>query len=148
MRVKFTQKQVPEISEKIIKKLLKMDNKRARVLAFSGELGAGKTTLTKELARKFGIKENIISPTFVIMKFYDIDRDSEYYSHFKKLIHIDAYRLDSHEELNKIGWDELVNDKENLIILEWPERVEKCLKEGTCWIKLEHIDEETRSLEF
>jgi tRNA threonylcarbamoyladenosine biosynthesis protein TsaE len=148
MKIKFNQKQVPEISEKIIKKLLKMDNKRARVLALSGELGAGKTTLTKELARKFGIKENIVSPTFVLMKFYEINSKSKYYSHFKKLIHIDAYRLDSHKDLLKIGWDELVSDKDNLIIIEWPERVEKCLKDGNCRIKLEHIDEETRSIEF
>ena len=58
-----------------------MDNKKARVLAFSGDLGAGKTTFTQELARQFGIKETVVSPTFVIMKFSNI-----YY--FKSIIMI------------------------------------------------------------
>jgi len=132
----------------IIDKILKMDNKKARAVALSGELGAGKTTLTQELARQLGIKNNIVSPTFVIMKNYNINLNSKYYSHFKKLIHIDAYRLESHIELLKIGWQELVEDKDNLIIIEWPERVEDCIPNDVCWIKLGHVDDQTRSLEF
>jgi len=132
----------------IINKILKMDNKKARVMALSGEFGTGKTTLTQELARQFGIKDNILSPTFVIMKNYNINLNSKYYSHFKKLIHIDAYRLESHIELLKIGWQELVEDKDNLIIIEWPERVEDCIPNDVCWIKLGHVDDQTRSLEF
>lgn len=148
MKVKFNKTKIPEISKMIIDKILKMDNKKARAVALSGELGAGKTTLTQELARQLGIKNNIVSPTFVIMKNYNINLNSKYYSHFKKLIHIDAYRLESHIELLKIGWQELVEDKDNLIIIEWPERVEDCIPNDVCWIKLGHVDDQTRSLEF
>lgn len=148
MKIKFNKTEIPQISEKIINKILKMDNKKAKVVALSGELGAGKTTLTQELARQFGIKENIVSPTFVIMKIYNISKNSEYYSHFKKLIHIDAYRLDFHEELLKIGWGELIADKDNLIIIEWPERVEGCINDLDFHIKLSHLDDETRFIEF
>ena len=125
-----------------------MKNNKAKVVALSGNLGAGKTTLTQELAKLLGVKENVVSPTFIIMKIYKINSDSLYYSHFKKLIHIDAYRLDSSLELLKIGWSELEGDKDNLILIEWPEKVKKCLGADTCWIKLGHIDDRTRVFEF
>lgn len=146
--IKFKKNEIPKISKKLISKVLKIKNKKARVVALSGELGAGKTTLTQELAREFGIKDIVISPTFVIMKTYEINSKSEYYEHFKRLVHIDAYRLDSHLELFKIGWTEIQNDKDNLIIIEWPERVEKCLEKDTLWVKLDHIDDETRGLKY
>ena len=139
---------ISEISKKIIEKLLKMDIKKARVVALSGELGAGKTTLTQELAKQFGIKENIVSPTFVIMKIYDMNESSKYYSHFKRLIHIDAYRLDSHKELLNIGWESLIVDKENLIIIEWPERVTECISDSDFKVTLSHIDDENRLIIF
>lgn len=125
-----------------------MKNTKARVVAFSGELGAGKTTLTQELAKQFGIKETVVSPTFVIMKTYDIRSESEYYVHFKRLVHIDAYRLDSFIDLFKIGWNQIQSDTDNLIIVEWPERVRAGLAKDTLWVKLEHIDDETRELKF
>ena len=148
MKVKFKKSEVKEISKKLLNKISKIKNKNAKVLAFSGNLGAGKTTLTQEIAKHLGIKEGIISPTFVIMKFYDIGKNSEYFNSFKKLIHIDAYRLDSHDDLMKLGWTELVENKNNLIIVEWPERVEKCFDDNTFSVKLAHVDEETRTIEF
>jgi len=148
MKAKFNKTKIPEISQKLLDKILKMNNKKARVVALSGELGTGKTTLTQELARQLGIKDNIISPTFVIMKIYNINPISKYHPHFKKLIHIDAYRLDSPLELLKIGWRELVEDKNNLIIIEWPEKVKGCLNNDVCWVKLGHIDDQTRVFEF
>ncbi len=125
-----------------------MKNKKAKVVALSGELGAGKTTLTQELAKQIGIKENVISPTFIIMKRYEINPSSKYYSSFKKLIHIDAYRLDSPQELLKIGWQEIKKDKDNLVVIEWPENVEDYLDVDTCWVKLGHVDDQTRVFEF
>ena len=148
MRIKFNREETSKISQKILNRILKMRNNKAKVIALSGDLGAGKTTLTQELAKLLGVKENVVSPTFIIMKIYKINPDSLYYSHFKKLIHIDAYRLDSHLELLKIGWQKLQDDKDNLIIIEWPEKVKKSLDVDTCWVKLEHIDDQTRVFEF
>jgi tRNA threonylcarbamoyladenosine biosynthesis protein TsaE len=148
MKTKFKKTEIPKISKKLINKVLKMSNKKARVVALSGELGTGKTTLTQELAKQFGIKDTVISPTFVIMKTYDIDPKSDYYAHFKRLVHIDAYRLDSHLELYRIGWSEIQNDQDNLVIIEWPEKVKNCLESDALWVKLGHIDDQTRSFEF
>jgi len=148
MKIKFKKEGIKKISLKILNEILKIKKKKAKVVALSGELGAGKTTLTQELGKILGIKEKIISPTYIIMKFYEINSNSSYFSNFKKLIHIDAYRLDFHEELLKIGWEEISNNKDNLIIIEWPEKVKKCLNNDTCWVKLEHVDDQTRTFEF
>jgi len=148
MKIKFNKKDILKISGKILDKSIRIKKNKAMVLALSGELGAGKTTLTKEIGKLLEIKNIIISPTFVIMKIYQIGLDSKYYSHYKKLIHIDAYRLDDPFELLKFGWSELVNDKDNLIILEWPERVMGSIDKETFWVKLKHIDDENRLLEF
>lgn len=148
MLIKFNENQKRKISEKILNKVLRIKNKKAKVIALSGELGVGKTTLTKEIGNILEIKNIIVSPTFVIMKIYQIGVGSKYYSNFKKLIHIDAYRLDDSLELLKFGWNKILEDKENLIIIEWPERVMSSIDEETFWVKLKHIDDETRSLEF
>lgn len=147
MKVKFNKKEIPKISEKILDKIIKMKKDKARIVALSGNLGAGKTTLTQELGKQLGIKENIISPTFVIMKIYKIN-SSKYKSYFKQLVHIDAYRLESSNELLKIGWKELEGDKRNLIIIEWPENVKEHFGNNACWVKLEHEDDQTRVVEF
>lgn len=148
MKTKFKKEDIPDISHKILNKISKVKSNKAKVIALSGELGSGKTTLTQEIGRTLGIKNKIISPTFVIMKIYNIDKNSIYYSHFKKLIHIDAYRLESSLELLKIGWVDLIEDKDNLIIVEWPEKVENCFDSKSFWVKLGHIDDQTRVFEF
>jgi len=97
---------------------LKQKENNALIIGLSGELGAGKTTFMKAFADALGIEETIQSPTFVIMKSYKLQAKS-----FKLLFHIDAYRLDSGEDLLKLGWKEIVEDKDNIICIEWPERV-------------------------
>jgi len=145
---RFTKDKIPEIARKTIKHILKTKTKKAKVVALSGDLGSGKTTLTKEIAKQFGIKENIVSPTFVIMKFYDINKNSIYFKHFKKLIHIDTYRLENSEDLFKINWLEIVSNRDNLIIIEWPEIMEKYLDREVLWFSLKHIDDQTRTIEI
>jgi tRNA threonylcarbamoyladenosine biosynthesis protein TsaE len=90
----------------------------ATIITLSGELGAGKTTFTQALARELGIIENVSSPTFVIEKIYLLTGQR-----WRRLIHIDAYRLRFAKELVVLGWDELLKDPEDLIVLEWPEKV-------------------------
>lgn len=91
---------------------------RATVLPFSGELGAGKTTFVQGIARALGVEERVTSPTFVILKIYNLhDRP------FKHLVHMDAYRLKGKEHLRVLGWDALCADPGNLICIEWPEKI-------------------------
>lgn len=136
-------KDLNRIASNLIRALKKIKRKTATIVALYGELGAGKTTFTQEIGKILKIKKNIISPTFVIMKKYPVTDNF-----FNYLIHIDAYRLESDEELKKLGWEEIIQDEKNLIVIEWPERVEGCLPDDACSIKLGHIDEETRVFEF
>ena len=107
--------------------------RKATVVALQGELGSGKTAFAKALGKMMGIDEHIVSPTFVIMKSYEID-----WKGFKKLIHIDAYRLESESELLSLGWNKLVANPEHLILIEWPERVESILPKDSRRIFFKH----------
>lgn len=148
MKLKIKQKDINKVTKGLLSKVLKTKNDKARIIALSGNLGAGKTTLTQDLAREIGVKEVVVSPTFVIMKIYNVLPDSEYFSSFKKMVHIDAYRLESNEDLENIGWSQISSDKDNLIIIEWPENIKEHLDPKATYVLLEHVDNETRTFEF
>jgi tRNA threonylcarbamoyladenosine biosynthesis protein TsaE len=143
----FTEKELPGIAKEILKQLLTLrlsTHRKAQIIALSGELGAGKTTLTQQIARQLGIKENVNSPTYVIMKNYKMPLST---SGFRFLVHIDAYRLESEMELEKLGWQEIIADPENLILIEWPERVKKLIPKNAIEILLEHTGKQ-RSIQI
>jgi len=130
------------IAKDIVKKL-NGEHKTAKVIGLYGNLGAGKTAFTQELARELGIKEKVVSPTFVIMKKSPIKGHK-----FKTLIHIDAYRLEKGEELAKLGWAEIITDPENLVLIEWPEIVADVMPKNHDKIKIRHLDETSREFEI
>lgn len=96
----------------------------ATLVTLSGELGAGKTTFTKAIAKTLGVEEIVTSPTFVLEKIYLLGGKT---SKYKRLVHIDAYRLEKGSDLAPLGFDELIQDAGNLIVLEWPEKVSDAL---------------------
>ena len=98
----------------------------AFVVGLSGNLGAGKTAFTKCIAKSLGVEETVTSPTFVIEKIYELENQK-----FSHLIHIDAYRLESGEELLNLGWQRIISDPKNLILIEWPEKVSSVMPEHT-----------------
>lgn len=106
---------------------LKLSGQNATVVGLYGDLGSGKTSFTQGLAKALGVDENITSPTFVIEKIYDLSTLNSHTPNFNFLIHIDAYRLERSEELLHLGWQEIISDKNNLILIEWPERVENIM---------------------
>lgn len=90
----------------------------ATVVCFSGPLGAGKTTFIREMLAELGVEEKVTSPTFVIERIYTPTKGA-----FKKVVHIDAYRLASAHELEVLGWNEVIGESEALVLIEWPEMV-------------------------
>lgn len=96
----------------------------ATAVCLSGNLGAGKTAFTKCVAKTLEVEDTVTSPTFVIEKIYELQ--NQMYTH---LIHIDAYRLESGEELLNLGWQRIVSDPKNLILIEWPEMVDGVMPE-------------------
>ena len=117
---------------------------RATIIALVGNLGAGKTTFTQGFAEGLGIKEKIQSPTFVILKEYKITSEK-----FKYFYHIDCYRLKNEKDAKTIDLEEIIKNPENLVLIEWAERVKKILpKKQLLTIKFFHINEETRKIVF
>ncbi len=140
------------VAQKILTKALenKKEN-RATIIALSGDLGAGKTTFVQHIACHLGISDNIQSPTFVILKSYQLSPFGEISrreTSFKLFTHIDAYRLTSKEELEKLNWNEYSNNPDNLICIEWPEQVEGLLPDDVICVKLEHVSENERAISF
>lgn len=94
------------------------DESHATLVALRGNLGAGKTTFMQALAKELGVEGVVQSPTYVLMKSYPIS-----FGVFTKLIHIDAYRLNSPEEFQTLKPEDFLNNPQNLVCVEWPERV-------------------------
>ncbi|MDE2038340.1 MAG: tRNA (adenosine(37)-N6)-threonylcarbamoyltransferase complex ATPase subunit type 1 TsaE [Patescibacteria group bacterium] len=127
------------------------DRDEALVVGLSGHLGAGKTAFVKAVAKALGVSEDVTSPTFVLMKLYDIAPTGALEDFpWKRLVHIDAYRLERREELDALEWEKLVADRNGLIMIEWPENVGDPLKEieGSLRISFEAVDEKTRRIVF
>ncbi len=117
---------------------------QATVITFSGDLGAGKTTLIQAIAQQLGVTDTLQSPTFVIYKRYAISSPQDW----SFLIHGDMYRLESAEEIEKLGWSELITDPNNLICVEWPEKITGALPENALCVTIKHLGGEKRSIEI
>ncbi|QQS21135.1 MAG: tRNA (adenosine(37)-N6)-threonylcarbamoyltransferase complex ATPase subunit type 1 TsaE [Candidatus Moraniibacteriota bacterium] len=113
------------------------------VLALSGELGAGKTTLARGILQGMGASGPFSSPTFVLMKEYPVLLSQR---GVERIYHVDSYRVQSAELLSQ-GFLEWVNDPHGLMLLEWPERVEHLLPPDTLRLALS-VEGSGRRLEF
>jgi len=122
---------------------------KATLVALEGDLGSGKTTFTQAAARALGISDRVTSPTFVIMKNYTTPKKNQgqpLVGVWENLIHIDCYRLNGSEDLHRLGWEEMAANKNNLILVEWPERVGDLISFPTLKIKFEVIGETSRKI--
>ena len=143
-----------KLASGLAKKILKQKNDKATVVALIGELGSGKTVFTKGFAKSLAIKEHITSPTFVILKKYQIPNyksqtNSKFQiTKFKTLVHIDAYRINKFEEILNLGWEEIVNNPENIILIEWADNVRKILPKRHCLVNFSHKDVKKRTIDI
>jgi len=109
------------------------------IVLLHGELGAGKTTLTKGIALGLGIKDEIVSPTFTLMQTYNIKTLK--HKNIKTLVHVDTYRLENEEQLIEIGVEDYLGDKGTICVIEWPEKIEKLLRgKKVMNIRIEHCE--------
>ena len=95
------------------------------IVLLSGNLGAGKTALVKGIAKGFGIKNTITSPTFTLMNVYPINQKSTTIS---QLVHIDTYRLKDEQELVEIGAEDYLGKPNTVCLIEWPDKIEGLLQ--------------------
>lgn len=131
------------IAKEFVENLLsgKVPKSRAFIVAMHGDLGSGKTTFVKAVAKEFGIENTVTSPTFVIEKIYKLESQV-----FDNLIHIDAYRLEEGGELKNLGWEEISKNSKNIIFIEWPSNVSDIIPKNAQEISFKFIDENTREI--
>ena len=115
--------------------------KQALIVALEGGLGSGKTTFIQGLAQELGIKENVLSPTFVIQKDFSLSLKN-----FRNLYHIDAYRLKNPQEILDLGFADLIKNPENLIVIEWADKVKKILPKHIMKIKFFNLGKNQRKI--
>jgi tRNA threonylcarbamoyladenosine biosynthesis protein TsaE len=113
------------------------------LLCLTGDLGAGKTTLVQGLLEGLGAERPYVSPTFVIMKQYELFVSSV--TGVKRIYHADAYRVGS-KDFTEIGFAEWCADPEGLVILEWPERIADLLPTNRIDITLTSLSESEREI--
>jgi tRNA threonylcarbamoyladenosine biosynthesis protein TsaE len=138
-------KETEQIARNFLEKILqvKKSHKGALVVGLVGDLGAGKTAFTQAIAKYLGIKSKLSSPTFVIMKKYPLKNKK-----YDFLFHLDAYRLKNEKELLYLGWEEIINDGENIVFIEWPENVSKVMPKHAKYIHISDQKDGQKSFHF
>ncbi|EKE07662.1 MAG: hypothetical protein ACD_18C00018G0002 [uncultured bacterium] len=127
-----TTKEMIVLGEKIASKLTGGD-----IILLQGELGAGKTTMSKGIAKGLGITDEIVSPTFTLMNVYENG----------KLVHIDTYRLENADGLLEIGVEDYLGQADTITIVEWPEKIKNLLdNKKTIEISIVKQDDNSREI--
>lgn len=107
------------------------------VIAYSGGLGAGKTTITRGISVGLGLGDEVTSPTFSLV--------NEYAGNQQTLYHFDMYRISSPDDLETTGFYDYM-DGDSVLAIEWSENIESELPQNTIYIHIERIDDETRKI--
>lgn len=150
----MSEKQTFNLGKKLAQQL-----KGGEVLALIGELGAGKTVLVKGIAKGLGIKKIITSPTFVLMKIYEIQATSYKFTphnpskaricvglQANKLVHIDCYRIKNPQEIVDIGATEYFGQKDTVVVIEWADIIKKILPKDRLEIEISLKGEKGRKI--
>tara|TARA_B100002052_G_C15711221_1_gene519663 strand:- start:31 stop:444 length:414 start_codon:yes stop_codon:yes gene_type:complete len=108
------------------------------IVILYGDLGSGKTTFVKGILKGYNFNDEVTSPTFSLINEYEAD---------KKVIHIDCYRETNIERWVSIGIEDYFNNS-NIVIIEWPEILEKIIPDHAIKVQLKHVDDNTREISF
>lgn len=126
---------LPEAADAILEAL----NGRS-IVAFWGEMGAGKTTLIRALCDRLGVTDTVTSPTFALVNEYHTETGEPIY-------HFDFYRINRIEEVFDFGYEEYFYSG-NLCLIEWPEKIEGLLPEETLSVRIRITGDESRTIEI
>jgi len=128
------------LAEQILKEKLE---KRAIIIGLIGELGTGKTTFLQGFSKGLGIRNRILSPTFVILKRFKIKN-----SRFNNFYHIDAFRIEKLREILSLNFSEIIQNPKNIITIEWADKILKALPKESFIIKFDFLGPRKRMIEI
>jgi len=140
-------KETQKIAEVFAREILSAKNPPAGgaiVIGLEGDLGAGKTTFTKGFAKGLGIKEEMKSPTFILMRIFQIPRNGKQ----KHFLHFDAYRIDDAKEFAALGFKGLLKNKNNILLVEWSDRIKKLLPKNYFRFVFKHGEKNIREIKL
>ena len=133
MELEYTLEEIDRIAKQLI------DSFTHSIVAISGQMGSGKTTLVKSIVSQLGSEETVSSPTFGLVHEYNIPNG--------KLIHMDLYRLEQESELEQLGFDDYISTG-NLCLIEWPELATQHIQGGCHNLNIEWVNDHKRKLNF
>ena len=138
-------KETQKIASFFMQAILRQYNPKRNglVISLEGPLGGGKTEFLKGIAKFLKLKEKVFSPTFLIMKSFSCKT-----RFFKTLWHLDCYRIEKPKEIKELDFLEIIKNPQNLIFIEWGDKIKKILPKGHLKIKFKITGENTRILEF
>ena len=131
----FSPTATKKVAELLAKELLKhkIRSDSAFVVGLVGDLGSGKTTFIQGLAKGLGIRHRLTSPTFLIIRSYKLQTIN-----YKLFYHIDAYRLKKSRELLALDFKKIITNPNNIILIEWADKIKQSLPKKMIWIRFEY----------
>ncbi|MDD5098189.1 MAG: tRNA (adenosine(37)-N6)-threonylcarbamoyltransferase complex ATPase subunit type 1 TsaE [Candidatus Pacebacteria bacterium] len=121
----------------------KNGNEHAIILTLKGSLGAGKTTFIQGFAKGLGVKQKVLSPTFIIFNKYPLKGNR-----FKNFYHFDCYRIENEQEIINLGFEDIISDKKNIVCIEWPEKIKKSLPLNCTSLAFKILKEDKRKINY
>ena len=119
--------------------------KPGMVLALIGDLGAGKTTFVQSLAECLGVSDDVTSPTFVLYQSYELPMQIH---GIHRIHHLDLYRLETIQDVLEIGIEELMDDNEAIICIEWADKISSFLPGDTVYLSINQTEDNMRLIEI
>ena len=132
----FGLKDIKKVAKEVIEHL-----DSCNIVTFAGPLGAGKTTLIREIFKQLGVSGPITSPTFTYMNVYMDEKGRDLY-------HFDLYRINSLDEFYLSGFDEYLFSDKGISFVEWPELLMPILKNRVCYIQIDYLENDKRKLKI
>ena len=138
----------PEESKKFAQDFAKevLAENGALVLALIGDLGSGKTAFAQAFAEALGVKEKTKSPTFIIFRKSKMADKEWNKKGFESFYHFDVYRIHSEKEILNLGWEEIIKNPENIVLVEWADKIEKILPKNCVKIMFNHLKGDKREI--
>ena len=144
--------QTQKLAKKFLEKL-----KGKNLICLYGQLGSGKTTFVQGLAKALGVKKRVVSPTFILLREYEVTSHQSPVARkensweletggWQRLTHLDCYRIESEQDLKSFDLKELWEDKKNLVVIEWAEKLKKILPKERIDIKFEYVGRNKRRI--
>lgn len=135
--------QTKKLAARLAKRILHSQKlvRSAKVIALSGNLGVGKTVFIQGFLKALGVKQRITSPTFVIFKPYALNAKP-----YSLAYHVDCYRIHQPKDIIALGFKKIIQNNQNIILIEWAERIKRILPPDTLWIKLGHGKKENERI--